>query len=232
MDIVNSLILGIIIIAWFVCFIKVLYVNKGKSNYTDITRFLVRVAIFGAISTILYVVPVLKFPVPFFPQFLEFHFDEIPALIAGFAYGPLSGFGVLLVKTLIKLPFTPSLTVGELSDFIYSLVFIVPAAYIYKKHHSFKGAIVGLIVGMVGQLIISLIINIYIMIPFYLFVFNMSEEQLLGICQIANPNIHDIKWGYGLFAVLPFNVLKDLVVIVITLIIYKATHKFIDKYQN
>ena len=232
MNIVNSLILGIIIIGWFICFIKVLYAEKGKTKYTNVARFLVRVAIFGAISTILYVVPVLKFPVPFFPQFLEFHFDEIPALIAGFAYGPLAGFGVLLVKTLIKMPFTTSLTVGELSDFIYSVVFIVPAAFIYKKHHSFKGAIVGLIIGMVGQLIVSLIINIYIMIPFYLFVFNMSEEQLLGICQIANPNIKDIKWGYGLFAVLPFNVIKDLVVILITLIIYKATHKFIDKYQN
>lgn len=231
MDIVENIIIGIVIICWFFFFIKICYINKGKANYSIATKFIVRVAIFGAISAILYIVPFLKFPIPFFPQFLEFHFDEIPALIAGFAYGPMSAFGILLIKTIIKLPFSSSLTVGELSDFIYSLVFIIPASYIYKKHRNFKGALTGLLVGTFGQLLVSLIFNVYVMIPFYLFVFNMSKEQLLKICQLANPNITDIRWGYGLMAVLPFNAIKDALVIVITLLIYKATHRFIDKLQ-
>jgi len=51
-------------------------------------RMITRIAVFGAMSTILYVIPVFKFSLPFFPSFLEIHIDEIPAFIAGFAYGP------------------------------------------------------------------------------------------------------------------------------------------------
>lgn len=231
MDKVKTISFAALLILWFFILLKIVSKNKKKTEYSNVTKTIVRIAIFGAISTVLYVVPVFKFPIVFFPQFLEFHFDEIPALIAGFAYGPLSAFGVLLVKTLIKLPFSSSLTVGELSDFIYSIVFILPSAFIYKKHRNIKGALLGLFVGTMCQLVVSFFVNIFVMIPFYLFVYNMSEEQLLKICQLANPNINDIKWGYGLFAVLPFNATKDVIVIIVTLIIYKATHKFIDKIQ-
>lgn len=231
MDKFRTISFAVLLLVWFFVFLKIASTNKTKTKYSNTTKLIVRIAIFGAISTVLYVVPVFKFPVFFFPQFLEFHFDEIPALIAGFAYGPMSAFGVLLVKTLIKLPFSTSLTVGEISDFIYSVIFILPAALIYKKYRNFKGALLGLFIGTIGQLIVSFFINIFVMIPFYLFVFNISEEQLLKICQLANPSISDIRWGYGLFAVLPFNALKDVIVIVVTLIIYKATHKFIDKIQ-
>ena len=81
-------------------------------------RFIVRAGIFAAFAAILYIF--VKFPVPFLPPFLEFHFDEVPVFIASFAYGPLMGVVVLIIKTLIKLPFTETLCVGELSDLIYS----------------------------------------------------------------------------------------------------------------
>ena len=231
MDIVFAITLGIMVILWFVAFLNVYYKNKESNKYTNITRFLVRVAVFGAISTLLYVVPVLKFPVPFFPQFLEFHFDEIPAFIAGFAYGPLSALGVLFIKTIIKLPFSSTLCVGELSDFIYSVAFILPAAFIYKHNRKFKGAMSGLLIGTFTQLVVSTLSNIYLMIPFYMFMYNMDESQLLYLCQLANPNIDNIGWAYGLMAVLPFNAIKDIVVVIITMIVYKSTHKFIDKLQ-
>ncbi len=232
MDIAKAIILGIMIVGWFIAFIKVFYDTKRKVEYSNVTRLLVRVAIFGAISAILYCVPILKFPIPFFPSFLEFHFDEIPAIIAGFAYGPLSAIGVLLVKTIVKLPFTTTLSVGEFSDLLFSLAFILPASIVYKYRRNFKGALLGLGIGLIFQLVISLLGNIYVMVPFYMFMFNMSSEQLISICQIANPAIKDVGWSYGLFAVLPFNLIKDFVVIIVTILVYKSTHRFIDKLQG
>ena len=46
-------------------------------------------AIFAAISVLLYITKVPPFVFPIFPlvNFLEINFSEIPALIAGFAYG-------------------------------------------------------------------------------------------------------------------------------------------------
>ena len=61
--------------------------------------------------------------------------------------------------------------------------------------------------------------------------YGMSAEQLLFICQLANPNISDVGWTYGLIAVLPFNVIKDAIVILATFLIYKSSHKLIDNLQ-
>ena len=96
---IMALIAIVIVIAAFIA--KTFFKNKPMS-----TKFIARTAVFAAISIVLYTIPFLKFSLPIFPAFLEIHLDEIPAFMAGFAYGPLSGFLVILVKTLVKLPLT------------------------------------------------------------------------------------------------------------------------------
>ncbi len=226
----KTLIFGILIVIFIFVFLKAYFNEKQHSKYKFGTKQMVRVAVFGALSGIFYIF--IKFPVPFLPPFLEFHFDEIPAFIASFAYGPISGLLVLLIKTLIKLPFTSTLGVGELSDLIYSAAFIIPAAIVYKKHRNFGGVFVGLAIGTMFQLSVSLLSNIYLMIPFYMKVMEFPEQAILGMCQAANPNITNIGWSYGLLAVLPFNAIKDGAVILLTLFTYKSVHRFIDKLQD
>ena len=227
---IRLLIFGILILAFIFVFLKIYFNEKQQTKYKITTKSIVRVGIFGAIAAILYIL--VKFPVPFLPPFLEFHFDEIPVLIASFAYGPIPGLCVLLVKTVIKLPFTSSLGVGELSDLIYGAVLVLPAAILYKKKRNFKSVIIGLGFGCVLELAVSLIVNIYIMIPFYMNMMGLSEEAILKMCQIANPAITDVRWGYGLLAVLPFNAIKNVAIIILTILTYKSVHRFIDKLQN
>ena len=226
----KTIIFGVLVLVFIFVFLKLYYKEKGQARYKFGTKQMVRVAIFGALSGIFYIF--IKFPVPFLPSFLEFHFDEVPAFIASFAYGPVVGILVLVVKTLIKLPLTSTLGVGELSDLVFSAAFILPAAIIYKKHRSFKGVFVGLAIGTLFQLLVSLLFNIYVTIPFYLKVMELPEFVILGMCQAANPNITNIGWSYGLFAVLPFNAIKDAAVIVLTLFTYKSVHRFIDKLHD
>lgn len=225
-----TFIFGILIVIYIFVFLKLYYVEKQHAKYKFGTKQMVRVAVFGALSGIFYIF--IKFPVPFFPSFLEFHFDEVPIFIASFAYGPISGILVILIKTLIKLPFTKTLGVGELSDLIYSIAFIVPAALIYKRIRNFKGVFIGILIGTVFQLSVSLISNVYLMIPFYLKVMEVPESVILGWCQIANPKITNLGWSYGLIAVLPFNAIKNAMVIVLTLLTYKSVHGFIDKLHE
>ena len=66
-------------------------------------RKLVGTAMLGAVATILMY---LEFPIPIMPAFIKMDVSELPALIAGFAYGPVSGVVVCLIKNLIKLPST------------------------------------------------------------------------------------------------------------------------------
>lgn len=194
-------------------------------------RFIVRTAIFGAIAAILYTVPFLAFNIPLFPSFLKFHFDEIPLLIAGFSYGPWVALGAILIRSLVKLPFDIGSTmgVGVLTDLILSTIFVLPAAFIYKYKRTFVGAIIGISVGTVLQIISAMLLNVYLMIPFYMFLFDMNEEGMLAFINAAIWKVKDIKWSYAAIAVLPFNAIKDAVVIIVTLLVYKPLRRIINK---
>ena len=229
---VKGIILGLLLIVFVFAVSKHYFDLKGKVEKQNRTRFLVRVAVFGGFSAILYCIPFLKFPVPFFPSFLEFHFDEIPAFIAAFAYGPMTGLYVLLVKTFIKLPLTTTLCVGEIADLIYSIAFILPGAIYYQRNRTLKGAIKSLIIGLVCQLTVSLVTNVYVTFPFYMQLFEISEENMLLIFQATNPAVRDIRWSVGFIAVLPFNAMKDAMIIIPTMLVYKSTHTLFDKIQK
>ena len=223
--IVGLILMGLLLI------ISILKFFNVKFNFT--VKFIARTAVFAALSVILYTVPVLKFKVPFFPPFLEIHLDEVPALIAGFAYGPLSGTLVIIVKTIIKLPLTSTAGVGELADLVYSLAFIIPAALIYKRHRNIKGALISLFSSSVIQAAVASIVTAFIMLDFYVFMMpGLSMESILKMCQAINPNITSLGWTFVLFVGLPFNLFKDAIVIVITFILYKHTHRLIDRIAN
>ena len=64
--------------------------------------WIVMVAIFAALSSILYYFP--KFSLPFlFPSFLKIQFSNLPIIMIGFLLGPLAGITTLTIKTLIAL---------------------------------------------------------------------------------------------------------------------------------
>ena len=196
------------------------------------TRFIARTGVFSSIAVILYTVPILKFSVPFFPSFLEIHFDEVPAFIAGFAYGPLSAFFVILIKTIIKLPITNTMGVGELADLLYSTAFVLPASIIYKYHRNMKGALASLGIATIIQVLVASIFTAFVMLDFYVFMMpGLSLEGILKMCQAINPNITSLGWTFVFMVGLPFNLFKDVIVVLITLILYKNTHRLIDRIR-
>ena len=199
------------------------------------TKFIARTAVFAAISIILYTVPFLKFSLPIFPAFLEIHLDEIPAFMAGFAYGPLSGFMVVLVKTIVKLPLTGTAGVGELADFIYSTAFVLPAAFIYKKHRTLKGAFVSVLVATAIQIVVSSLCTTYIMLDTYSKLYHLPKAVILSMCQKINPAVKDLGIPFLLMVALPFNALKDAIVVLVTMLLYKRLRilfKKIDAQKN
>ncbi|HPJ22513.1 MAG TPA: ECF transporter S component, partial [Clostridia bacterium] len=60
-------------------------------------NWIAKVGMLSAVSAILMF---LEIPVPLVPPFLKFDFSDLPALIAGFAFGPMAGVAVLLVKNI------------------------------------------------------------------------------------------------------------------------------------
>jgi riboflavin transporter FmnP len=205
--------------------------KKSVVNWKLTSKVMARVAIFGAVATILYVVPLFQIKIPIFPFFLEFHFDELPIFIAGFAYGPLTSILITLVKTLIKLPFSQTAMVGELADLFYTLAFVLPAVFIYRKHRNLKGVMVGFGAGFLAQLVVSSLFNALFMIDFYLFLYPfLTPDSLLAAVQAVNPRITDIHWTMVLYGILPFNLVKNTLVIILTFLTYKRVHQFFYKF--
>lgn len=193
------------------------------------TRKIAVCGVFGALATILYVVPFFKFPLPFlFPSFLEFNFSDIPTLIAGFTYGPVVAFFVHLIKIIIKLPMSSTACVGELADFIIGLLFVMPAVIYYKKDKTKKGALIGLCLSLVIATGVACFVNRYITIPFFANAFGL--DAVLGMAKAANSNITDINWSLVLWGVLPFNFVKNVVVCVLSFFLYKKISNVIKKY--
>ena len=108
------------------------------------TRKMAAVAMLGAVG---FVLMFLEISVPIMPVFIKLDFSELPAVLAGFAYGPVAGIAVCLLKNALHLLVTNTAGVGELSNFLLGIFFVVPAGLIYRKSHTRKGALIGAAVG-------------------------------------------------------------------------------------
>ena len=207
--------------------------KETKSHFFSAGNLAV-MAILSAISFVLYAF--CKFNLPFiFPQFLEIQISDLPALLGGFALGPVAGCIIIVVKCCLKMPMTSTGCVGELADIIVGIAFVLPAALIYKRNKSRKGALIGLLVGMLSAVSVSLLANWLVLIPFYTKAYGM--EAVVGMMQALYPEITaDTLYNYYLpLAVLPFNMLRCLVCAVITYFVYKPLSKALHweiKHKN
>ncbi len=186
----------------------------AKKNSQKV-RFIAVTGVLGAVAAVLMI---LGTPVPFMPSFIELDFSELPALIAAFAMGPWSGVLVCLIKNLVNLPLTTTGCVGEASNFLLGVCFVLPAGLIYRFHHNRRAALLASVLGAVAMGLLSLPINYYLTYPAYAKF--LPIEQIVGMYQEIFPGVD------GLFACLlmfnvPFTCMKGLLVTVLTFLIYK-----------
>lgn len=189
------------------------------------TRKLTFTAMFGAIAAVLMV---LEFPLPFLiPSFVKMDFSELPALIAGFAYGPVSGVCVCLIKNVVKLIMGSHTSgVGELCNFLLGVCFILPSSLIYKKMKTRKGALIGAAVGAVLMAILSLPINYFISYPIYMQF--MPLEAIISSYQEIIPGVNGLVSCLVIFN-MPFTLIKGVIDAVLCFLIYKKLSPVLHK---
>ena len=129
-----------------------------------VLRSLVVSALFGAVGFILMFI---ELGVPIMPSFIKFDISELPALIATFAYGPISGVLVCFLKNALHLLVTSNAGVGELADFLMGIFFVVPAGLIYRYHKCRKSALVGSLCGSISMGFFCVLINYFLIYPIY-----------------------------------------------------------------
>ena len=202
--------------------------NKNKKPFLN-TRTLVSCGMLAACAVILIE---LEIALPFIaPPFYKFDFSELPALIGAFSMGPVAGVIIELIKVLVKLITTTTMGVGELSNFILGCIFIVPAALIYQKKKTKKRALIGILVGSTLMAVLATFINAFIMIPLYATLFSMPVETIIAMGSEIFPFV-DSMFDFCLVCVLPFNIIKVLLVSAITMFIYKPLSMLIKGISN
>lgn len=180
----------------------------------------------GMLSSLSFVLMLIKFPIPPFPAYLTVDFSDIPALIAALMFGPLAAIIVELIKNMIDYLMVGSeagIPIGNFANFIAGIVFVLPTYYVFKKLKMKWGLAVSLIIGTIFMAVFMSILNYVAILPAY--------TLLLGWDPMSTSDLRQLV----VVAILPFNLVKGLIVTVIFLLIYSRMRHWIDKqvaYRN
>lgn len=173
------------------------------------TRQLVTMALMCAISALFSFVQI-----PLIPglTFLTYDPSLMPAMVCGFAFGPGAGFVVGALAAVIH-GLVLGEWVGSMMNIVATLCFIVPAAFVYRRVHTLKGAVAGLVLGSAAAVTGAIIANLTIGVWFW-----------YGSVDAIAPMI--------LPALVPFNLVKTILNSVLTMVVYKAVSNLITPKKD
>jgi riboflavin transporter FmnP len=178
------------------------------------------------LSVLAFILMLIELPLPIFPGFLKIDISDVPALIAGFALGPVAGVAVEAIKNMIHLLRTSTGGVGELANFLIGAAIVFPSAWLYQKKKNKSGAIIGLAVGTVAMAIVGAVANYFVLIPFYANF--MPIDAIVAMGSVVNQSIDSVA-TLVLFGIVPFNLFKGLVISLFTMLLYKRISPILTK---
>ena len=173
---------------------------KKKNNVKRITAL----GMLGAISIIL--VAMVHFPIVPTVAFMEYDPADVPILIATFAYGPVAGFLLTVVVSVIQGMTVSAASGGPIGIIMHILATgscVLVAGKIYYRNKTRKTAVQALAAGALVQTLAMVIMNM-IFTPLFM------GAPLESVMKLMLPGI------------IPFNLLKAGINCVITFILYKS----------
>ena len=182
--------------------------NAHSTGVADSGRWSTkRIAMYALFVALSMAVSFVDFPIMPGVEWLKYDPSGIVSLVAGFAYGPAAAAIVSVLGFLPHLFTNPG---GTLMAVLVALALSVPAALIYRRNKTRKGAVIGIIVGAIVALVVAIVGNL-IVTPFYA---HMTTAQVVALIVPA---------------LLPFNALKFTIHGVITFLIYKPISNLLNR---
>lgn len=167
------------------------------------------IGIMAALSVVL----VLLIHFPMFAPFLEYDPADIPILITTFLYGPVTGFVITIITSVVQ-----GVTVsadkgiyGIIMHMISTGTFALVAGLIYSRRKTLKRAVIALAAGTLCVCAVMCAANTLV-IP--LFNPGMTSKDVLGML---------------LPVVVPFNLIKCLINSAVTFLVYKPISKLVTR---
>ncbi|WP_034549984.1 ECF transporter S component [Carnobacterium funditum] len=184
-------------------------------NYN--TRKLVGVSMLAAVAFVL-----MFFAFPIIPgvTFLKIDFSDIPVLLGMFLYGPVAGIAVAVIRTILHYVQTggdAGYPIGDIASLIATVAYSLPIYYVMRnKTESAKNVLLANVLGTVSLTTILSVLNAYVLIPLYFLVLNFSVGPIQK---------------YIFYGVIPFNLIKGIVVSTVFIALYKKLKPWIIQNQ-
>lgn len=202
---------------------------KFSSEKTKINKLVVMAMLSAVAAVLMYV----EFPLTFVaPSFYELDLSEVPIMIGSFMLGPCAGVIMEAVKVLLKLVLkgTSTAFVGDFANFILGCTLVVPASVVYHTEKTKKRAVIGLITGAVCLIVAGVFLNALYLLPKYSQLYGMPIETFIKMGAAINPAICNV-FTFVILAVAPFNLIKSVIVGVLTMILYKYLSRLIKVHN-
>lgn len=192
--------------------------NKVNTSTMIRTKDMTKVAMLSVIG---FVLMYFQLPLTFVaPPFMKLDISDLPVLMGAFTMGPVYGIIIAALKNLMHIIFKGTMTagVGELSNFIISSTFALVSSYIYRKHRSYKGAVLSMTVGVLAMTILAMTSNYFVVFPLYGKV--MPMEAIIAMGSAITPKITGL-FTMMIYSVLPFNLIKGFTTSAVMMLVYK-----------
>lgn len=188
---------------------------------------IIKISILSAMAFIIYL---FEFPLPIFPAFLKIDLSDIPAMLGGFALGPVAGILIELIKNILNIVIkgSGSAGIGELANFIVGSAYVITSGALYKHSKSKKNAAVSLTAGVLVMTLVASVANYYVFLPLYETVLHFPIEAMVQEGAKVNGLVKDFN-SFVVYSILPFNLLKGFVVSMITFLAYKKLSPILHK---
>lgn len=202
------------------------YLCKDRKNFSS-THYISYTAIFACMAGVLMLVEI---PLFFAPGFYKLDLSEMPILICTFYLGPVAGVAAELVKVLVKLLLKGTTTafVGDFANFAVGCSFVLPASVIYHARPGRRTALVGMAAGTLVMTVFGSLFNAVYLLPKFAELYGIPMETIVSMGTAVNGSITDAA-TLVLFAVVPFNLLKGVVVSALTFVLYKRISPILHK---
>ena len=202
------------------------YLCKDRKNFSS-THYISYTAIFACMAGVLMLVEI---PLFFAPGFYKLDLSEMPILICTFYLGPVAGVAAELVKVLVKLLLKGTTTafVGDFANFAVGCSFVLPASVIYHARPGRRTALVGMAAGTLAMTVFGSLFNAVYLLPKFAELYGIPMETIVSMGTAVNASITDAA-TLVLFAVVPFNLLKGVVVSALTFVLYKRISPILHK---
>ncbi|MCG0756095.1 ECF transporter S component [Lactiplantibacillus plantarum] len=188
-------------------------------QHTTLHR-LVGIALLGAIA---YILMLLEFPILPVAPWVKIDFSDIPILIGLFLFGVGGAFVITIIKLLLHsamMGFAIYDLIGSFASFLGTAVLILAFALVlryYRGNPKWRMP-VAIVVATIGLVVIESLANLTFVLPFYLQVMGMKLSMSLNTVVLV--------------AVIPFNLIKGLLVGNVFWLVYQRLAKWLGNHNQ